>query len=289
MTKKIIFIVAIIVIVIILLAPIPGKYVNGNIEYNAILYSIKKYNTYARNEFNKLTHKKGFSIKVLGFKIYDNVQEEQVGFITLNRNKSYLTDFEIINDKVKINCVLTIKNNSKYKIKFNIEAYSDEDYKNGLLKSNKLYVKDDEDKIHEYTIEPNEEITNLKVSFVGEHGNSNQKIDRNIPDIIKLIPVAQTSTSNFKTHPASTSTRRVGGLIPYNIKSDLILEIPEDYFQNLNSTMTYDELISEIGEPSGVVGSGIVREYWRIDEDRYAVCEFFGNFLHFDIWKGESY
>lgn len=92
--------------------------------------------------------------------------------------------------------------------------------------------------------------------------------------------------NKFKTHVAATTTKRVGGLIPYNIKSDLINEIPEDYFFNLDSDMTYDELVSEIGEPSGTVGSGIVRWYWRIEEDKYVVCNMGMEHLYFEIWRG---
>lgn len=94
--------------------------------------------------------------------------------------------------------------------------------------------------------------------------------------------------NKFKTHVATTSTKRVGGLIAYNIRCDLINEIPEDYFLNLDSDMTYDELISEIGEPSGTVGSGIVRWYWRIGEDKYAVCDIRMEHLHFEIWRGNQ-
>lgn len=92
--------------------------------------------------------------------------------------------------------------------------------------------------------------------------------------------------NKFKTHVATTPTKRVGGLIPYNIKSDLINEIPEDYFFNLDSDMTYDELVSEIGEPNGTVGSGIVRWYWRIGEDKYVVCNMGMEHLYFEIWRG---
>lgn len=92
--------------------------------------------------------------------------------------------------------------------------------------------------------------------------------------------------NKFKTHVAATTTKRVGGLIPYNIKSDLINEIPEDYFFNLDSDMTYDELVSEIGEPNGTVGSGIVRWYWRIGEDKYVVCNMGMEHLYFEIWRG---
>ena len=83
--------------------------------------------------------------------------------------------------------------------------------------------------------------------------------------------------NKYETHIASTPTTRIGGLITYNKSSDLIIDIPEEVFLDFNgSGMTYDELVSEIGEPSGYYGSGIVRSYWRIGEDKYGVCESFG-------------
>lgn len=94
--------------------------------------------------------------------------------------------------------------------------------------------------------------------------------------------------NKFKTRKATTTTERVGGLIPYGMTSDLINEIPEDYFLNLDSDMTYDELVSEIGYPNGTVGSGIVRWYWRIGEDKYAVCDIRMEHLHFEIWRGNQ-
>lgn len=87
---------------------------------------------------------------------------------------------------------------------------------------------------------------------------------------------------------AETRTTRVGGLIPYNVNSDDIHEIPEDFFLNIDKSMTWNELISEIGEPSGLIGSGIVRCYWRIGEGTYAVEDPFGNGLSFTIWTAEN-
>lgn len=102
---------------------------------------------------------------------------------------------------------------------------------------------------------------------------------------VNIFKVEQAEKENkYETHIASTHTERVGGLIPYNVKSDLIIDIPEEYFLDFNdSDMTYDELISEIGEPSGSVGSGIVRDYWRIGEDKYAVL-----WVKFEIWNGSE-
>ena len=65
-----------------------------------------------------------------------------------------------------------------------------------------------------------------------------------------------------------------------------------DYFLNIDKNMTYSELIDKIGEPSGTVGSGIVRDYWRIGEDKYAVAYWsYGEDdknLGFEMWTGES-
>lgn len=90
--------------------------------------------------------------------------------------------------------------------------------------------------------------------------------------------------NTWSTYPASTKTERVGGLIPYNVTSDRIIAIPEEYFLNIDPNMSYDELISEIGEPNGMVGSGIVRDYWRIGENKYAVSGEVWN--NFEIWEG---
>lgn len=92
--------------------------------------------------------------------------------------------------------------------------------------------------------------------------------------------------NKFQTHIAFTHTQKVGGLIPYHVKSNCIIALSEEYFLNINdSDMTYDELVSEIGEPNGTVGSGIIRHYWRIGENKYAVCLNWGDTLYFEIWN----
>lgn len=107
-------------------------------------------------------------------------------------------------------------------------------------------------------------------------------IERQPNNIGEEQQVESSDSHDFSSHPALTKTERVGGLIPYNIQSDEIKEIPEEYFDELND-MSYDEIVKRIGEPSGTVGSGIVRDYWRIGEDRYAVW-----WEGFEIWNGED-
>lgn len=104
--------------------------------------------------------------------------------------------------------------------------------------------------------------------------------------IIITITNKKYDSGEFKSHKAVTRTERVGGLIAYNIRSDDILEIPEEYFTSLDKNMTYDELVAEIGEPSGTVGSGIVRDYWRIGENKYATVAVLGGCLLIEIWSG---
>lgn len=105
-------------------------------------------------------------------------------------------------------------------------------------------------------------------------------------DMKKEIDLNKDSKQDkFGKHKAVARTKRVGGLIAYYVHDDMINEIPEEYFLNLDKDITYEELVSEIGEPSGSVGSGMVRYYWRIGENKYAVWEMSG---YFEIWEGND-
>lgn len=73
----------------------------------------------------------------------------------------------------------------------------------------------------------------------------------------------------------------------YKIKSSIVLlglsaiyydiERPDyyslDYFCNIDGTYTYQRIINEIGEPNGTFGSGIVRDYWKVD-DKYILIHY---------------
>ena len=86
---------------------------------------------------------------------------------------------------------------------------------------------------------------------------------------------------DYRTHRALTPTKKVGGMITYNVRSDYIIEIPEEDIKGLvvGGNITRDELVKKYGEPSGTIGFGIVRDYWRIGEDKYAVLEWGGAFF----------
>ena len=106
--------------------------------------------------------------------------------------------------------------------------------------------------------------------------------------IVSLFALNGKQGTKYKRHFTFTGTTRVGGLIP-NVQSNSIVDVSEEYLLSLNgSNMTYEELVSELGQPSGTVGSGRVRDYWRIGKQKYAVCtNLIGTpFLHFEIWTG---
>ena len=84
-------------------------------------------------------------------------------------------------------------------------------------------------------------------------------------------------------------TLRVGGMIAF-VRSDSIIDISEDEFLTLAKESSYDEMVSKMGKPSGQVGSGIVRDYWRIRENKYGVVNYFGSKTRGipEIWTGEQ-
>ena len=104
--------------------------------------------------------------------------------------------------------------------------------------------------------------------------------------IVAIVAIYGNQGTKYKRHFTLSGTTRVGGLIP-NVQSNSIVDVSEEYLLSLNgSNMTYEELVSELGEPSGTVGSGRMRDYWRIGKDKYAVCTNLTGtpFLHFEIW-----
>lgn len=50
-------------------------------------------------------------------------------------------------------------------------------------------------------------------------------------------------------------------------------DINLEYFYKLNNTSTYEQILEEIGEPNGQFGSGIIYQYYEIDNNLYvSIC-----------------
>ena len=100
--------------------------------------------------------------------------------------ESWLSDFEVIDDKVLVKCIITIKNNTGNNIKYKINAISKEDVATGLLK-NEILEGFKEDLVNNiFNISANETIK-YKIVFVGDFAGNILKRDRNIPDKINII------------------------------------------------------------------------------------------------------
>lgn len=54
-------------------------------------------------------------------------------------------------------------------------------------------------------------------------------------------------------------------------------DIELEYFYELDNTSTYEQILEEIGEPNGQVGSGIVYKYYEIDDNLYVIIDFSGS------------
>lgn len=61
--------------------------------------------------------------------------------------------------------------------------------------------------------------------------------------VISITAIRSGQQNYYPTRFSFTRTKTVGGLMPYNINSDWIVSVPEDYFLHVNnSDMTYEEL-----------------------------------------------
>lgn len=251
MKKITIIIISIIVIALILLIPIPHKLVGEEtIEYKAILYSVTRQKHYDSNEHDEFIVKNGTIVKILGFEVFNNIVDEQVGLIVLNRDKSYFKEFSVEDNKVKIKCNLTIENNSDEVIKFYIRAYSKEDVKTGLLKSPNLKIKDQENKEVEFCIKPHNELYDIEVVFEGKFDKNSQKADRDLPDIIRLVIESKEQEKNLTLDNVIELSKKGSNLTfldfeeyKYtNIGSGLIVEkfdINDDYYLLVGGSSKY--------------------------------------------------
>ena len=96
-------------------------------------------------------------------------------------NKSSFSSFYVQNDKVYINCSITIKNNNDEPRDFSLCALMNADFKSGLLKQAKIYAYNNGKKAV-FNIKSNKEQT-YNVVFIGDYGGNLQKNNSSLPQI----------------------------------------------------------------------------------------------------------
>ena len=95
--------------------------------------------------------------------------------------------------------------------------------------------------------------------------------------VTALVAFTTKAERKFGVSIPKTSTTDVIGMV-YDVRSDLIINIPDDYINELSeSAPSYDEVVEKLGKPSGQYGFGICRAYWRIGERKYAEYVFMGD------------
>ena len=98
-----------------------------------------------------------------------------------------------------------------------------------------------------------------------------------IAAVIAFFALTTKAERRFGVTFPKSSTADVIGVV-YDVRSDLIINIPEDYILELaESAPTYEEVVDKLGEPGGQYGFGICRAYWRIGERKYAEYVFMGD------------
>lgn len=115
---------------------------------------------------------------VTGVYIFNNSR----GTVEIIEKESYYSNFHVENDKVYIECVVTIKNSDNYKKTINLSARFDEDVNICLLKQAKIYALSSSNIKEKFEIKQNSKDT-FDVVFVGDFGGTMKKHDRTLPDI----------------------------------------------------------------------------------------------------------
>lgn len=98
MKNKSIIIIVIIIVLIILLFPIPNKLKDGGtIEYKALLYTITDYHKIAPEE-NEKEYLEGVKFEILGFEIFNSLEEKEEKIDKENIKKSNEENLELTGD-----------------------------------------------------------------------------------------------------------------------------------------------------------------------------------------------
>ena len=105
--------------------------------------------------------------------------------ISLIEEDSFFSDFEVKDGLVFIKCYLAIQNNSASDLAFTVSADFAKDVRIGLLKDPVLYVCDSQNQVQVLYLKAGE-TEEFECIFVGAHGGSTQKTDRNLPDNISF-------------------------------------------------------------------------------------------------------
>ena len=107
--------------------------------------------------------------------------------IKINRDLSYFSGFEVIDDKVHIKCYITLENSYRTEKTVRLSMNSPDDVALGLLKNSPIKALSDDGSEIDWLIDPTS-TKSFNVIFVGEFAGKQEKTDRLLPEItIKVV------------------------------------------------------------------------------------------------------
>lgn len=143
-------------------------------------------------------------ILVLLFYFWENSKQTEntaPAEIEIDFHNSSLPDFKVQDGKVYFYCKLTLLNHSDSPQNVKLTAESPEDVRGKLIKNKFLEGFgwgpgfDTISNCNIFTIAANSQPTEVNVVFIGEYDSRNVKFDRNIPNVIKIETINE-STGN---------------------------------------------------------------------------------------------
>ncbi len=107
--------------------------------------------------------------------------------ICVDKERSYFSGFEIERDRVYVKCYVTLVNTYDIEKTVTLSAKLPEDVAGGLVKNEEIKALNEEGEEMVFVLPPNASKA-FDVVFVGEYSGTDQKHDRNLPEInIKII------------------------------------------------------------------------------------------------------
>ena len=103
--------------------------------------------------------------------------------IEISDKDSWFSDFEIVDGETRIQCALSVKNNSKEDITFSVNAIFDQDFESGLVSDKTVTGTWDNSGLADITLKAGQELTGEKITFTSKNNGCNTKQDRNLPKL----------------------------------------------------------------------------------------------------------
>ena len=97
-------------------------------------------------------------------------------------DESFFSDFNVTDNVVGVNCIVTLKNSHSRDIKVRLTAIMQKDVKLGLLKNARLPGHNRDDSLGYFILKASSTST-FDVVFMGDYNGNYQKTDRMLPEI----------------------------------------------------------------------------------------------------------